>query len=109
MFTILVGSLSAFKEGVIPEKLPNTIVVGCVCNTTYTLTSSTLLYTLTVSQIPCFLWIRSLEAVCTSMFGGTRNVNIYEDSDVPRPEYDKGYALDGFNLVTDHGHLCVVS
>ena len=35
VFIIPVGSLYAFKEGIISGQLPKKIVVGCVCNTAY--------------------------------------------------------------------------
>ena len=35
MFKIPVGSLSAFKDGIISGQLPNKFVAGCVRNTAY--------------------------------------------------------------------------
>ena len=44
-----------------------------------------------------------------SMFGGAGKVNTDKDLDVFRTEYDKGYALYGFNLTTDHDQVFEVS
>ena len=37
-----------------------------------------------------------------SIFGGAGKVNMDEDLDVSRTEYNKGYTLYGFKLATDH-------
>ena len=44
-----------------------------------------------------------------SIFGCAGKVNTDEDPDVSRTEYDKGYVLCGFNLVTDHDQVFEVS
>ena len=44
-----------------------------------------------------------------SMFRGAGKVNTDEELDVSRTEYDNGYILYGFNLVTDHDKVVEVS
>ena len=44
-----------------------------------------------------------------SMFGGAGKVNMDEDLDVSRTEYDNGYTMYGFNMATDHDQVFAVS
>ena len=126
VFTIPVGSLSAFKEGIISGQLPKRIVVECVRNTAYngvynenpfnfehfTLSNIAVHIDGQSNTVPSLdpdftnsLYLRCLH----SMFGGAGKVNTDEDLDVSRTEYDKGYTLYGFNLATDHDQVFEVS
>ena len=60
-------------------------------------TSPILPYTLTVSQTPCLLWIRTSQSVLPEVF--SFHVCML----------DKGYSLFGLNLATDHDQVFEVS
>ena len=126
VFTIPAGSLSAFEEGIISGQLHKKIVVGCVRNTAYNgvynenpfnfehfnLSNSTVHIDGQSDTVPSLDpdFTNSLYLRCFhSMFGGAGKVNTDKDLDLSRIEYNKGYTLYGFNLVTDHDQVFEVS
>ena len=126
VFTIPVGSLSAFKEGIISGQLPKKIVVGYVRHTAYNGIYNENPFNFghfNLSNIAVHIdgqsdtvpsldpdFTNSLYLRCFhSMFGGAGKVYTDEDLDMSRTEYDKGYTLYGFNLVTDHDQVFEVS
>ena len=126
VFTIPVGSLSAYKECIISGQLPKKIVVGWVRNTAYTGVYNENPFNIkhfNLSNIAVHIdgqsdTVHSLDPDFTnnlylrcfySMFGGAGKVNTDEDLNASRTEYDKGYTLYGFNLATNYDQVFDVS
>ena len=126
MFKISARSLSAFNEGIISGQLPKNIVVGCVRNTAYNGVYNENQFNFehfNLSNIAVHIdgqsvrvpsldpeFKSSLELTCFySIFGSAGKVNTDENLDVPRTDNDKGYALYGFNMATDHDQVFEVS
>ena len=126
MFTIPVGSLFVFKEGIISGQLTKNIVVGFVRNTAYNGVYNENPFNFehfNLSNIAVHIdgqsdtvpsldpdFTNSLYLRCFySMFGGAGKVNTDDDLDVSRTEYDKGYTLYRFNLSTYHDQVFEMS
>ena len=122
VFSVTAGSLSAFKEGIISGQLPKKLIVACVRNDAYngvnTLNPFNFAH-FNLSHIKVYVdgqsdSIPSLEPDYAhdlfircyhSLFGGVGKINTDEDFDVSRTEYNKGFALYGFNLATDNDDI----